>query len=207
MSEKVFVMSSGKKITTYDIAAVGIMAAFVYVGIFFRINIPMPIGKAMLHFGNVFCLLAGLLLGPMRGGLAAGFGSFIFDMTSDYASSAPFTLVFKFVMAWVAGSIAYGGKRGANDHKMNIVGAICGSVSYVILYVGKNFIEGYYFLRNPIETCITDAVTKGSVSLINGAVAVIVSYALFPIFRSAMRRAGIYRKLFPTEEVMPQAGD
>lgn len=190
-------MTKGKKITTYDIAAIGIMAAFVYVAVFFRINIPTVLGKVMIHFGNVFCLLSGLLLGSLRGGLAAGIGCFIFDLTSDYASSAPFTLVFKFAMAWLCGLIAYSGKRNADNHVVNIIGAVSGAVLYVVLYIGKNFIENYFFLRNPLETVIIDCTTKGMASLINAVIAVGVSYVLFPVFRSAMKRAGIYRKLFP----------
>ena len=51
-----------QKITAYDIAAIGLMAAVVFVATNFKIYIPTAIGKTMIHFGNIFCLLSGLLL-------------------------------------------------------------------------------------------------------------------------------------------------
>ena len=45
--------------------------------------------------------LCGLLLGPVRGGLAAGIGSMIFDlMTPEYAPEAWITFLRFFLMAW-----------------------------------------------------------------------------------------------------------
>lgn len=79
-----------QKITAYDIAAIGLMAAVVFVATNFKIYIPTAIGKTMIHFGNIFCLLSGLLLGGVRGGLAAGIGSAFFDVMDPlFVSSAP----------------------------------------------------------------------------------------------------------------------
>lgn len=182
--------------TAYDIAAVALMAAVVYVVTNFRINIPMPIGKVMIHFGNVFCLLSAFLLGGRRGGLAAGLGSMFFDLFSDWATSAPFTLVFKFIMAYVCGKIAYGHGAMAKNTKRNIVGAVCGALSYTVLYVAKNVVSGLFFLRNPWQTVLLDAGYKGGISLLNALVAVVVSVLLAPLFRVAMERSGIYQKLW-----------
>ena len=52
----------------------GVMAAIVCVITIFRI----PLGQSKVHFANSMCLLAGLLLGPVWGGTAAGLGSAIF---------------------------------------------------------------------------------------------------------------------------------
>ena len=69
----------------------------------------------------------------------------------------------------------------------------------MILYLGKNFVEGYYLHHNPMNTVLASLVQKGSVSLFNGVVAVIVSVLVAPLFLAAMKRAGIYRKLFPSQ--------
>ena len=67
-----------KKLKIRQVAFVGIMAALVYVtSAFLQINIPTAIGSTRLHMGNVMCLLSGLLLGPLSGGLAAGDQTFI----------------------------------------------------------------------------------------------------------------------------------
>lgn len=190
-------MANNKKLSVYDIVAVALMAAVVYVVTNFRINIPMPIGQAMIHFGNVFCLLSGLILGGKRGGLAAGVGSMFFDLFSDWVTSAPFTLVFKFIMAYVCGSIAYSGGAGAKSTRRNFLGAAAGAVSYTVLFVGKNFISGLFFLRNPLETVLVDALYRGGLSLFNAAIAVVVSVLLAPVFRMALERSGLYAKLWP----------
>lgn len=190
-------MDKKNKIRVYDMVVVALMAAVVYVVTNFRINIPMPIGNAMIHFGNVFCLLAGLMLGGKRGGLAAGIGSMFFDLFSDWATSAPFTLVFKFIMAYLCGKIAYSGGAEAKSFKRNIIGAMCGSAAYTFLFVGKNFITGLFFLRNPLETVLIDALYRGGLSLFNAAIAVGVSVVLAPVLRAALERSGIYGKLWP----------
>ena len=53
------------KITLYDIVAVGLMAAVVFVvTMFLSIRIPTPTGTTMIKLANAFVLLCGLLLGP-----------------------------------------------------------------------------------------------------------------------------------------------
>ena len=55
-------------ITTYKIVFIAVMAAIVYVLTLFR----FPLLGSKVHFANAMCLLAGLLFGPVCGGLAAG---------------------------------------------------------------------------------------------------------------------------------------
>ena len=62
-----------KKMTVKDITRIGIMAAAVYVAsAFLQIPIPTAIGSTRLHMGNVMCLLSGMLLGAVPGGLEIG---------------------------------------------------------------------------------------------------------------------------------------
>ena len=49
------------------LAMAGLMAALCYIGFAF-IKIDLPVGSAAFHFGNVFCVLAALLLGGYWGG-------------------------------------------------------------------------------------------------------------------------------------------
>ena len=53
-----------RKFNTYDIVLVGVMSAVVFAANFLSI----PIGDVTrIHFGNVFCVLSGILLGAVRG--------------------------------------------------------------------------------------------------------------------------------------------
>ena len=77
-----------------------VMAAIICVITLFRI----PLGQSKVHFANAMCLLAGLLLGPVTGGLSAGLGSALYDVLfGGYGPlDAVITFVSKFAMAWVA---------------------------------------------------------------------------------------------------------
>ena len=92
--------SKKKAFSLYDIVMIGLMAAVVFVvTMFLSIRIPTPTGTTMIKLANAFVLLCGLLLGPVRGGLAAGIGSMIFDlMTPEYAPEAWITFLRFFLM-------------------------------------------------------------------------------------------------------------
>lgn len=187
----------------YRIAAIGVLTAMVFAANFLSI----PIGDiTRIHFGNVFCVLSGLLLGPIPGGLCAGLGGFFYDLFNPlYAAEAPITFVIKFVLGALVGAIAHSGKSFGQNHMKNIVGAVVGSLGYVFVYLLKNFIYEYYLLRNPVETVMTKLTIKGASSLVNGMTAVIVALILLPVFSKAMKTSGIYQKLFPAgAESAPQ---
>ncbi len=179
-----------RKITVQEITLIGLMAAMVYVAsAFLQIPIPTAIGNTRIHMGNVMCLLSGLLLGPIWGGMAAGIGSAFFDLTNPaYITSAPFTFAFKFLMAWVCG-ILY--KKWKNKGKTVLYSAIsgtAGAVTYVILYLSKNFIEDYIVLSLPLQGVMVDIGQKGIVSLANGIIAVIVAVPLSMAIRPAIAK-------------------
>lgn len=187
---------SKKPVSVHLMCAVGLMAALVFASSYISINIPTVLGISRIHFGNAFCLLSGLLLGGLPGGLAAGIGSCFFDLTNPlYISSAPFTLVFKFLLAFVAGAISHGGGHRAESAGRNLVACIGGSLSYVVLYVGKSFLKSTLFLRTEPETALIDAAQKLGTSLANAAIAVILASLLWPMIRTALRRTPMAEKL------------
>lgn len=182
-----------KKISVRELSLVGIMAAMVYVtSAYLQIPIPTAIGATRLHMGNVMCLLSGLLLGPLWGGLAAGIGSMFFDLLNPaYIASAPFTFAFKFIMAWVCGMIAHYGKE--KKYWVYMMAAALGAISYVILYLGKTFIEDHFVLGIALDVVWITVAQKGVVSVINGVVAAVVAvplrFALYP----ALKRIGVVK--------------
>ena len=176
-------------------AAVGVLSAMVFAANFLSI----PIGDiGRIHFGNVFCVLSGLLLGAVPGGLCAGFGGFFYDLFNPlYAAEAPITFCLKFVIGFFSGAVAFSGNRRGENRAFNILGAVLGSTAYVIAYLLKNFINEYYLLRNPIETVYTKLAIKGASSVTNAIIAVIVAVIMLPAFKSAMKASHISEKLFP----------
>ncbi len=189
------------KYPIYNLAVIGMMAAMVFVATNLRIPIPTALGKTMIHFGNVFCLLAGLTLGGLRGGLAAGIGSMFFDLVDPvFISSAPWTLVFKFIMGYLCGKLSETKDNSSPVFSKAIMAAAVGAITYVILYISKSIITDYFLLRNPWETVFAASLQKGIVSTFNAIVAVAVSVTLAPIFRKAMQTSGIYSKLYPPKK-------
>lgn len=65
------------------------------------IHIPSPIG-GYLNLGDCIVLLAGWLLGPAYGAVAAGLGPALADLTLGYMVYVPGTFVIKALMAIVA---------------------------------------------------------------------------------------------------------
>lgn len=182
--------------SVYLMSAVGLMAALVFASSYISINIPTILGVSRIHFGNAFCLLSGLLLGGLPGGLAAGIGSCFFDLTNPlYISSAPFTFVFKFLLGWVAGRISHSGGHKAESRGRNLIACICGALTYALLYVAKNFLEDTLFLKTEMETALIDAGQKGITSLVNAAIAVVLATLLWPMIRSAIGRTPMGEKL------------
>ena len=65
-------MGERRETRVRSLVAVGILSALVFV--FSWVQVPFG-DVARIHLGNGFCALAGLLFGPVTGGLASGIGS------------------------------------------------------------------------------------------------------------------------------------
>ena len=187
-----------KRFSTKQIVQIALMAALVFVGTNLRIKIPVGGDGTMLHLGNVFCLLSGLLFGGLPGGLAAGFGSAIFDLTSEYASEAWITFINKFAMGFVAGLVAQWGAKHpqalATLRLRTVLGAILGSLTYVLLYIAKTMIWQHYVYGVAWPAVWPIVAVKGAVTLTNGFIAVGASLLLYFALRPALERANLLSK-------------
>ena len=175
---------------------IGLMAALVFATSGLRVEIPLPVDKAAVHFGNVMCVLSGLLLGPI-GGLASGIGSFFYDLTNPlYAPEAFITLVNKFFIGFVAGLISHAGGRKGRNQKWNVVGAVAGSVTYVVLYLIKSFISSkLVFDLTTNSQMMLFLGPKALTSLTNAVIACVVAVPLCAVLRQALDRSGLAEKM------------
>lgn len=176
-----------KKLLNYVLAAV--MAAMIFVATYFlKIPITTPAGPTMLKVSNILILLAGMLFGGVYGGLAAGIGSALYDLLDPvYMTSAPFTFAFFFIMAFVCGTISNWGDAKGTSVKRNLIGAVCGGVSYWTLYIAKSIItlmiEGSVF-----EAAVTAVVPKMVTSGINQVAAIIGAMLLVMPLNAALKK-------------------
>ena len=92
--------------TTQRIVRAALLAALTCVATMI-IKIPSPL-KGYLNLGDCVVLLAGWMLPPVYGALAAGLGSGLADLFLGYVVYAPATFVIKGLMALVAAGVYYG---------------------------------------------------------------------------------------------------
>lgn len=176
-----------KKYNVRSIVLVGVISALVFVTSAIRIPIPTAVGNTAIHLGNIFCLLSGMLMGGVKGGVSSGLGSMLYDFTNPaYIAESPITFINKFAMGFVCGMISKRSTNSKSSFKLNILGGLAGSLTYVVLYVGKTFITNFFLMGAPIQTVLVTCGQKGLVSIINGVIAVVFAVILAPIFEKAM---------------------
>lgn len=183
-------MKENKKLSTYRIVFIAVMAAVVCVVTFFR----FPLFGSKVHLANAMCLLSGMLFGPVGGGVAAGLGSALYDVLFGGYDivQALITFVSKFLMAAVC-ALLIGKKKEA--HLRVALASVAGAATYVVLYMLKTFIYQAFVYGYPMETVWLTMGSKLPASLINAVVGVIVSCILFYAIRPALRKAGLLEKI------------
>ena len=195
-SKKEELIMKKSRFTLYRIVIIGLMAAMVFVcTMFLGIRIPTPTGTTQLKTANAICLLTGLLFGGWTGGLAAGIGSALFDLTyPEWAAGAWLTFIFFFAMGAICGGIAHAGGAAGKNKARNWLAALCGAVGYWLLYVGKSILvlclSGSAFSAAFIAT--TPKMLTGG---INAVFAVVVSNLLAALLRPKLEAAGIFETL------------
>ena len=175
-----------RSIEARDIAFVGVMAAMIYVVTLFR----FPLLGSKVHFANAVCLLAGMLLGPLQGGLAAGIGSALYDAFGGYDFvNVMITFVSKFAMAWVCGRLM---RRTERAHRIDrtVLSAVAGALTYVALYMVKTAIYGAI-----AGNAWAAMASKFPASIINAAAAMVAAPIFYHAVIPALKAGGILRKL------------
>ncbi len=172
-----------KKFSTIKIIYIAVMAAIVCVVTFFR----FPLLGSKVHFANAMCLLAGLLLGGVPGGIAAGLGSMLYDaLFGGYdVAQCLITFVSKFAMAYVCAKIANVKMDREAKPARIVVASVIGALTYVALYMLKTFIYQKFVYAFPMDAVGATMLSKLPASLINAVAAMIAA----PIFYGAVRPA------------------
>jgi len=121
---------------TKDIVMTALMAALVFVATYL-IRIPNPATGGYSHLGDCMIFLAVVLIGRRNGALAAAVGGGL----SDFLAGAPIwilpTLVIKFTMAFIMGTII---KSNPESRKLQLTGAVTGGLFQVAAYTLVNMI-------------------------------------------------------------------
>lgn len=169
---------------------IGILAALVFA----LSSLSIQIGDvSRIHFGNIMCLLSGVLFGPFVGGFAAGLGSMLYDFTNPlYTPEFWITFLTKFAMGFAAG-FAYRLLPKKVPGVVRYAGAaFAGQALYVLLYFAKSLIMQHYIYGNPWQAAWPVVMGKVAISSLNGLVAVVACVVLAPALHKALSSAGLF---------------
>ena len=180
------------------LAQAGLLAALCYIGFaFFRIDIPVGPEKTAFHFGNVFCVLAALLVGGVLGGLSGAVGMTIADLTSGYVTSAPKTFFLKLCIGLIVGLVAHKiFKLSENHTKKYIFGAtVCASAAGMVFNIFADPIVGYfyktYILGVPQDISAALAKIASVTTSVNAVVAIVCATLFYVALRPALKKSGL----------------
>lgn len=184
---------------TRKVVFAALMAALCYIGFaFFRIDIPVGSEKTAFHLGNVFNVLAALLLGGFWGGMAGAVGMTIADLTSGYVTSAPKTFLLKLCIGLVTGFVAHKVFRISKEESRKVALPIATVVSCA---AGMGFnvvadpVVGYFYktyvLGVPQDVAAIWAKMGAVTTLVNAVVAVIVATVFYLALRPALKRSNL----------------
>lgn len=181
------------------LAQAGLLAALCYIGFtFFKIDIPVGTEKTAFHLGNVFCVLAAMLLGGYWGGLSGAIGMTIADLTTAYVTSAPKTFLLKLLIGLIVGLIAHKIFKLSQNHsaKYVTVSTILAAAAGMGFNIIADPVVGYfyktYLLGVPQDLAASLAKLSALTTAVNAVVAVLCSTIFYLALRPALKKSGLF---------------
>ena len=189
--------------TTRKIVFASLLAALCYIGFsYFRIDIPVGSEKTAFHLGNVFCVLAALLIGGFWGGMSGAIGMTIADLTTGYVTSAPKTFLLKLCIGLIAGFVAHKVFHITSEEKRKVslpVATVLSCTAGMAFNVVADPLVGYFYkmyvLGVPQEAASIWAKIGAVTTSVNAVVAVIAATVLYVALRKPMKRTNLLPKL------------
>lgn len=185
----------------------GLLAALCYIGFaFFKIDIPVGPEKTAFHFGNVFCVLAALLLGGYWGGLAGAVGMTVADLTTAYVTSAPKTFLLKLCIGLIVGFVAHKLFKISRAHtaayitRATVISCIAGMAFNIVADPLVGYFYKMYLLGVPQEISSLLAKWSSVTTSVNAVVAVIAASVFYLALRPALKKSGLFVQVTPETE-------
>lgn len=194
---------TGNSLALRKLCMAALFAALCYIGFTYcKIDIPVGTEKTAFHLGNVFCVLAALLLGGFWGGMSGAVGMTIADLTTAYVTSAPKTFVLKLCIGLVAGLLAHKVFHLSRDgqRKIPLPAATAISCAGAMAFnVVADPVVGYFYktyvLGVPQQAAAIWVKMGAVTTAVNAVVAVIAATVLYLALRPALKRSGMLPRL------------
>ena len=171
---------------TQKIALTAIMAALCYVAFtFLQIKIPTPAGYTSFHLGNVFCVLAALMIDGVSGGIAGAIGMGIGDLLDPaYVITAPKTIFLKFFIGFITGTVAHKVFRisECEDRKLIKATVLSSLAGMAFNMIGEPVVSYLYYdliLSNSDKALSYLTAAKFMTTSVNALLSVIVASLLY----------------------------
>ena len=186
------------------LAQAGLLAALCYIGFaFIKVDMPVPgsLEKTAFHFGNVFCVLAALLLGGYWGGLAGAVGMTIADLTTAYVTSAPKTFLLKLCIGLIVGLVAHKFFHLSKEHPkkyitgVTILASACGMAFNVVADPLVGYFYKMYLLGVPQDISKALAKISTMTTSVNAVTAVVCASIIYLALRPALKKAGLFHEI------------
>ncbi len=189
-------MSKGTSLRKLCMAA--LFAALCYIGFTYcKIDIPVGAEKTAFHLGNVFCVLAALLLGGLWGGLAGAIGMTVADLTTAYVTSAPKTFLLKLCIGLITGLFAHkvfhisrDGERKVPLPLATVISCACGMAFNVVADPVVGYFYKTYVLGVPQEAAAIWVKIGALTTAVNAVVAVIAATVFYLALRKPLKHSG-----------------
>lgn len=191
------------------LAQAGLLAALCYIGFaFLKIDIPVGPEKTAFHFGNVFCVLASLLIGGYWGGLAGAIGMTIGDLTTSYVTSAPKTFLLKLSIGLIVGFVAHKIFKLNKEHSakyitcVTILSSSCGMAFNMLADPIVGYFYKTYLLGVPQDISKALAKIAALTTGVNAVIAVAAASALYIALRPALKKSGLLVSPSPAKDTV-----
>jgi len=154
--------------------------------------------KTAFHFGNVFCVLAALLLGGYWGGMAGAIGMTIGDLTTSYVTSAPKTFLLKLCIGLIVGFVAHKIFKLSKPHSpkyitgVTILACACGMIFNIFADPLVGYFYKMYLLGIPQDIATVLAKWSAVTTSVNAVVAVIAASIFYLALRTPLMKAGLF---------------
>ena len=180
-----------RKLTYMALCMVANYVAFAYG----KINIPLAAGgNTAIHIANAVVVLSAWILGPVYGGFAGAIGLSIADVLDPrYITSAPKTFIMKFMIGFIAGTIAE--KIGLHQKEKNgeiirdaAISAACGLGFNVLVDPVFGYLYKRFILQVPAKAATILATWSAGITALNAVVCVVVAVLLYMSLYKTIRR-------------------
>lgn len=190
-----------KKILKLTVTAM--MIALCYIGAnFLKFDIPTPFGLTKFHLGNTFCILASLILGGTYGGLSGAIGMSLGDLFDPaYVASAPKTMITKFIIGYIAGTIAHKVfkiSKQENINKMHVyIASMAGAFANILVEPCISYLYYKFILDLSEKAAGAFASLKFLTTTTNAILASIIAPTLFLVLYSRFKNNNVLKEVFP----------